>query len=297
VNFRSAMARFRLNILIGPVAVLVIAVIYGHVMEAKSVHSELTRLQRQSGLTFAWADTGDVVRAILFQSSTIVDLKDSPSPLRPKGFSLADYPPSSHGECWSHDQSTLASIVSPPNREANLIVLNLKSKRIRTFAIPKNTYGDYISSQCWSADAKKLTYDTEGSVRLYEPESDRSNILAKGTDPSWSPDGQWIGFRDGDIYYAIHPDGSGRKELFRNRWGRAVSALYWSPDSRIVTYVRQLNFFHGTGVLVDEVQQLRVRRLEDGSEARLCSANVSPSANYQWINIPALMKLSANGGP
>src|SRR6202042_1753604 len=123
-------------------------------------------------------------------------------------------------------------------------------------------------SQCWSLDDKRLVYETDGAIRLYDVESDRADAIAKGTDPTWSPDGKWIAFRDRDTYYAIYPDGNGRKKLFHNHWGNAVSALYWSPDSRIVAYIRELGFLQG-GTLDAEANQLRVRRLEDGSDDSL----------------------------
>jgi hypothetical protein len=86
----------------------------------------------------------------------------------------------------------------------------------------------------------------------------------------------------------MHPDGSDRKKLFHNHWGGAVSALYWSPDSRIVAYVRELGFLQG-GALDAEVNQLRVRRLEDGSDDRL-SDGVDWYTNYHWITTGELKK-------
>lgn len=100
-----------------------------------------------------------------------------------------------------------------------------------------------MTSQCWSPDGTQLVYEIEGSVRLYDTGEDRSVTLVKGTDSSWSPDGNWIAFLDRGTYYAIQPDGSGRKQLFHK--SNAVSAFYWSPDSRIVTYARELGFLQG----------------------------------------------------
>ena len=47
-------------------------------------------------------------------------------------------------------------------------------------------------------------------------------------------------FFHGETYYAIHPSGEGQKKLFHKP--RAVSALFWSPDSRFVAYVHR-DFF------------------------------------------------------
>ncbi len=127
--------------------------------------------------------------------------------------------------CWSHDQTKLVSIlVNHSTGSASLGILDLNSKQTRAVAINVDQR-PMVISQCWSQNDKKL--------------------VSKGTDPTWSPEGEWIAFRDRDAYYAIHPNGTGRKKLFHNYWGGAVSALYWSPDSRIVAYVRELDSSKG----------------------------------------------------
>jgi Tol biopolymer transport system component len=265
-------------------------------LSTETVIAELVRLQGQTGLTLAWVDnriqTESLLRhtevqggveAISFKRRAIVPLTDSLQAFRPDGYSSREYPEvSGIGMCWSHDQTRLAStMINHSTRRVSLGVLDLNSKRTREVTINVD-HRPYVTSQCWSPDDENLIYETDGIVRIYEIVKDRSNALASGTDPTWSPDGHWIAFRDRDTYYAIHPDGSGRKKLFHNHWGSAVSALYWSPDSRIVAYVRELGFLQG-GWLDAEVNQLRVRRLEDGSESRLCPDSVDWYANYHWI--------------
>jgi len=190
--------------------------------------------------------------------------------------------------CWSRDRTKLAStMINRSTNSVRLGVLDLGSKQTRAIAINVDQR-PYVTSQCWSPDDKELVYELDGDVRLYDVENDRADAIARGTDPTWSPDGEWIAFREGNTYYAMHSDGSGRKELFRNHWGHAVSALYWSPDSRIVVYVRELGFLEG-GALDAEFNELRVRRLADGSEDQLCPENANWYANYQWITTTELM--------
>ena len=269
----------------------------------ESVRAELIRLQRQYGLTFAWSEEGAsrfslesqaVVQAISFKTNTVVRLKDSLQAFRPNRFSLGEYPEVlGIGMCWSHERSRLAAtIITRPTGRVILGILDLNSKQTRAVAI-NVAQKMYVTSQCWSLDDEKLVYSIDGAVWLYSIENDRADEIAKGTDPTWSPDGKWIGFRDGDSYYAMHADGDARKELFRNRWGKAISGLYWSPDSRIVAYVRQLGFLQG-GALDAEANQLRARRLEDGSDDSLCPDNVDWYANYQWITSSELMSHPSN---
>jgi len=267
-----------------------------------SVRSELIRLQDEKGLTLAWVDSNslgtayvthsaiDSVQAISFKRRTVVQLRDSLEAFHPDGFNYQEYPGLwGIDGCWSHDQKKLAtySVDHSTGTSYALEILDVNSKKVHAIA----TNGDQrrlVSSQCWSQDDQKLVYETDADVMVFNVADDRSEAVAKGENPTWSPDGEWIAFRDRDTYYAIHPDGSGRKKLFHNNWGDAVSALYWSPDSRIVAYVRELGFLQG-GALDAEVNQLRVRRLEDGSEAWLCRDSVQLEG-YRWITNRELAK-------
>ena len=304
---RRSVKRFRL--LFGPAAWILLLAISVRPSSTESVRKELVRRQAQTGLTLAWVDRTVLgksirmqttidsgVRAILFNKRTIVPLNTSLEVFRPDGFSFGEYPGvPGLGTCWSHDQTMLVdTMIEHPSGRATLEILDLGSKRTRAIAIHVDQK-EFVTSECWSPDGKRLVYQMDDAVRLHELDNDRSDAIAKGTDPSWSPDGNWIAFRDRETYYAMHADGSGRKELFHNHWGSAVSALYWSPDSRIVAHVRELGFLQG-GALVAEVNQLRVKRSQDGSDDRLCTDNVDAGANYRWITTGEL-KQPGSGPP
>jgi hypothetical protein len=274
------------RLLFGSIAGILLLAINVRSSSWESVREELIRRQGQTGLTFAWIHDG--VNAVSFKNRTVVVLKDSLDAFRPNGFSFGEYPEvSGIGMCWSHGQMKLVdTMIEHPSGRATLAILDLISKRTRAIAINVDQK-EYVTSQCWSPDGKRLVYQMDDAVRLYELDHDRSDAIAKGTDPTWSPDGNWIAFRDRETYYAMHADGRDRKDLFHNHGGSAVSALYWSPDSRIVAYLRELGFLQG-GVLDAEVNQLRVRRLEDGSDDRLCPDNVEWYANYRWVTTSEL---------
>ena len=264
----------------------------------ESVRQELTRRQAQTGLTFAWIDintlsvfhaTGSAiasgVRAIWFKEQAIISLEDSLEAFRPDGFSFGIIPRLAADDmCWSHDQSKLAAtLLDPPY--GRLGIFDLRSKATQAIE-PQVEMIPHLTSQCWSPDDKHIAYETDGSVKLFEIGNASIRALAKGTDVTWSPDGDWIAFPDGATYYAIHPDGQGRKRLFHCRG--AASALYWAPDSRIVAYVKVLGFLQaGPGV---EANRLRVRRLVDGSDDELCPDDVWWYANYHWMTSTELMR-------
>ena len=140
-----------------------------------------------------------------------------------------------------------------------------------------------LTSQCWSPDDKKIVYTSGDSVRVYEVGKDKSSaaVLAIGEYPTWSPDGNWIAFLDHDTYYAIRPNGHDRKKLFHH--SDVYSPLWWSPDSRIVAYVTLARF------ALDDVYQLRVRRLEDRSDDSVAGGQIS-STDFQWVTNPKLLQ-------
>jgi len=268
----------------------------------ESVRAELIRMQEGKGLTLAWVDGNSisrsyfrhsdeyVVNGVYFRKRSLVKLDDSLDVFRPNQFSIEKYPEiSGLGQCWSHDQTRVVSTtIQHPSGDTTLAILDLTSGHVRAIAIHVDQRA-FVTSQCFSPNDRKLVYETGGNVRLYDMDNDLADAVAKGTDPTWSPDGNWIAFRDHDTYYEMHPDGSGRRKLFHNHWGDAISALYWSPDSRIVAYVRELGFLQG-GFLDAEVNQLRARRLTDGSDEALCPDNVDWYANYHWIISSEMMK-------
>jgi WD40 repeat protein len=270
----------------------------------ESVLDDLVRLQERDGLTFAWqaGSSGDAkpfkgltdedtpIRGIYFKNREVIPLRETNPQLRPVGFRFSEMPdPATTDLCWTHDRTTLAATMYAPSGPF-LGTYDPRTKKAAAFESPVDRE-IHFSTQCWSPDDESIAYQVGGSVKIVSLNSNPQAIrtLAKGTKVTWSPDGQWIAFLDNDTYYAIHPDGTGRRKLFHNHWGTAVSALYWSPDSRIVAYVRELGFLQG-GALDAEVNQLRARRLADGDETTLCPDSVDGAADYQWVTSPVLIK-------
>lgn len=137
--------------------------------------------------------------------------------------------------CWSHDKSKIALNVAG----GNLDIFDLANGELQQVA---GRYS-YTTTQCWSIDDKQFIYfdNKLGGVRnvlVYDMEQRKSRLLSKGVVPTWSPDGQWISFLvDDAYYYAIHPNGDGKRLLFKA--SGADSGLLWSPDSRLVAYASE----------------------------------------------------------
>ena len=207
--------------------------------------------------------------------------------VRPDGSGTREYPDVIPAQvCWSHDESKLAMTAYDKTPKVSLVVFDLDSKL--THGVLPQAAEAHISPQCWSPNDKQIVYEFEGNVHVHEIGKIESRVLAKGTEPTWSPDGNWIAFRDHDTYYAIHPDGQARKKLFHK--SNAVSGLFWSPDSRIVAYVSIAGILEGGFSIDVEKNRLRVRRLADNSEDWVAD-DVGAGVAYQWVTNPGLLKL------
>lgn len=126
--------------------------------------------------------------------------------------------------CWSHAKSKLAVVlVEPP--DVKLGILDLATKKMQTLEPRTTDRNSHFTSQCWSPDDKELLFEAVEKVQVYETEAKHLRVLATGTEPTWSPDGNWIAYRDEqhNDYYVIRPSGDGKKKLFHK--GRAACDL------------------------------------------------------------------------
>jgi len=279
--------------------------------ETTSAREELERMQKQNGLTISFVDYqgigvldfkkkafafrtlgfkgNGIAGAVSRDASTVALFGTLSNPgslliVRPGADVVREYPEVvGSPACWSYENSRLLLMRSGPE----LQIMDLASKAIQTLTIVDVSNEGPINAQCWSPDGQQIAYGTSaGSVSVYDLEEGKSTNLAKGADPTWSPDGKWIAYRDRETYYAIRPSGEDRKKLFHKT--RAVSPLYWSPDSRFVAYIHQ-DFF----ALDVEFYHLMVRRLADGEEDSMGGAG--SGYNYQWVQNPQLIKWVESG--
>ena len=284
------------------------------------MREELIRLQQQTGLSLASFGFG--LNVVLFDKRTLVKIpistglalmrgtisrdgteiivsrfnyhdlsaSDSLELLRTDGSDLRELPFTHTGDvpshfeslCWSYDKSRLAVGVHLGFPELKLEILNLGSGVDQTVAPSVKE----LTSQCWSPDDKKIVYEAGDGVRIYELGNDGSSTLLApgGKEPTWSPDGNWIAFREGDTFYEIRPDGRDKRKLFHRR--DVYTPLWWSPDSRFVAYVSSVPF------AIDDFYRLRIRRLEDNSDDWVAEGQIS--GDYQWLISPQLVRQASS---
>jgi Tol biopolymer transport system component len=272
------------------------------------VRAQLSRLQKETGLTIANFDNyavgtirfsdrsylpepmlplkGPITPASISPSGTQIALDTSSGPgsddhslavIKRDGSDRREFPGISaiEGMCWSPNETKMATA----NRET-LAILDFDSGSIKDVDDRSR-----VMSQCWSPDGKRLVYwvDDTDDIRLYNLDENRTHSLAKGTQPTWSPDGKWIAFLDvdKDAYFTVCPSGGTPNPLFEAKGAR--SGLWWSPDSSIVAYLTREPLFGGLPWIDVDTARLRVRRLSDGSDDWVDDVVYHYNGNYEWI--------------
>jgi WD40 repeat protein len=78
----------------------------------------------------------------------------------------------------------------------------------------------------------------DGSIRVWDLETNTERKIDEGSGPAWSPDGEWIAYfsYSGEKIHTsvkiVHPDGTGMKTLLRIPFHQAFFGTpVWSPDS------------------------------------------------------------------
>jgi hypothetical protein len=287
--------------------------------KAEPVRAELSRLQKETGLTLAKFEL-DTVFTVNFANRSDVSEKELPVDAGPASISpsgkqiaintsrdpLAQPPllgqrgPQKHRPyvdyraiaTFSRDGSDRRDYVGISSAggtcwspdETKLAIADYSTLAILDLQSGTTNKVDErarVMSQCWSPDGKQFVYWVGDDIRMYDADQDRTRSIAKGTQPTWSPDGKSIAFLDSDAYFSVCP-GADPKPLFETKG--ALSGLWWSPDSRIVAYLTDEPLFGRAPWLRDvDAARLRVRRLGDGSDDWVDDIVYHYNLNYQWI--------------
>jgi len=106
---------------------------------------------------------------------------------------------------------------------------------------PVRTPVDSVAWTRWSPTGAWIAYqdDTKADIWRSRPDGTRARRLTYGQLPSWSPDGRRIAFRAGPDIRSIRPDGTGLRTLVRGPRDSSIAGLSYSPDGRLIAYVRQ----------------------------------------------------------
>ncbi len=147
-------------------------------------------------------------------------------------------------------------------------VVTGKSTVIPSEAWPTNR------SFSWSPNGDEIALQADG-IAVMNLNSGKSRRLGSGTEPSWSPKGDWIAFADSNQEDCdlVHPDGTGLIvfHVVKNHWFRDSAMLafgsVWSPDGTKLL----LNVSNGENGIIDvmmlDLATGKVRRVSKNGSA------------------------------
>ncbi len=136
------------------------------------------------------------------------------------------------------------------------------------------------TSVAWTPDMTAVLFSRDGKVWTYDVGSRQTSLLfSRGTNPSCSPDGQWIAYRDPNGYAAIASRlGTGAK---RASGGQIEGFVHWSPDSAY--YFVDEKARHYSSQKCPFGSCFIVYRLRDGSHLELQSSDIKDRF-FGWVH-------------
>jgi hypothetical protein len=149
---------------------------------------------------------------------------------------------------WSQPNDQLRCDELTVTSSRQLLLLDLKTGHATVLIEPFST----SAPVSWSPDGRDIVYEFpvrrpdanvdsyEDEIRIRDVKDHEERRLVPGSDPSWSPSGEWIAYLDSAGAVAIvHPDGTEATALVSLRrslpWFYKRYFMYppvWSPDSK-----------------------------------------------------------------
>ncbi|MGA2436162.1 MAG: hypothetical protein ABSG25_12840 [Bryobacteraceae bacterium] len=139
----------------------------------------------------------------------------------------------------------------------------------------------------WSPDASRLVYAKNNKVYVYSVLARKSTMLGEGTNPSWSPDGAWIAYWQGDDLRVVSPDGSRSRTLVSDAKDGFTDRAKWSPDSAyvLIGYVSSTFASWWANPLWDVDVRIEVVRVSDGMELTVLYPTMKGTRGMEWIRL------------
>jgi Tol biopolymer transport system component len=152
-----------------------------------------------------------------------------------------------------------------------LVILDLQTGQMAPIQGSNSVF--WNTQLSWSPDGKFLAGSNYGhgygQIVLIDLATGVEKTIAEGSNPSWSPKGDWISYALTVRCMIIHPDGSGARSILEkeHKWMNYTldAPIVWSPDGeRLLLNQRQIDGTHTRVITVDLATGHAVKNSKDG---------------------------------
>jgi len=142
--------------------------------------------------------------------------------------------------------------------DQNLMILDLETGQMTP--VPGSESVVWITQLTWSPDGKFLAgnggYGDRDQIVVIDLATGKTKTIVEGSDPSWSPKGDWIAYRVTVQCMIIHPDGTGVRSVLEKapKWMNDTldTPIVWSPDGeKLLLNQVQVEGYHNRVIIVD----------------------------------------------
>jgi hypothetical protein len=172
---------------------------------------------------------------------------------------------------FSPDGKKIAFKDEADSDRQRLMILDLETGQMTP--IPGSNSVIWITQLSWSPDGKFLAGTVKGpgpgKIVLIDVATGEMKTIAEGSDPSWSPKGDWIAYVLPVRCMIIHPDGTGARSVLDKepKWMNwALNApIVWSPDGeRMLLNQQKIYGTHTRVITVDLATGHAIKNSKDG---------------------------------